>query len=741
MRRDAVIVGINKYPNAPLNGCVADATDIAACLSLEQYGFNCRTIFDKQATRPGIVEALGELAYSPKEPGFLLFYFAGHGQVIGNHGHLVTVDGSPYDPGVSLAHLGQLMESAAASYSHVLAILDSCHSGAALTWVNSRPMEPRDLEREVHSVNESRCILAACRPEEGAMEGDGHGYFTKALLDGMLGNAVDFQGNVTVFALHEYICRAMSTESQTPVFRGDAAGTVILGQGFDPRKGPPLEEGELTKTLAKACSMVDEYYHIEQQELSDRNHRLVAGADVAARALEPRLHWFRSTEQALPDVQRNPEWVEYRARMRDHQGQLARIEVGQVLPHGKVDAHLGNGGYGHVWRLDRPGEPALAYKVFHGQELDDAVKVQRFWNGHANMRKLQHPRIVKVYEMTEAPYGFLMDAVPGENLRALYFDRRDAEQALRLLIDIADTVDHAHGRGVRHRDVKPENVIVVTETDGRLTPYLTDFDLAYHETNRTVTTNLGVGGVINYAAPEQLYKPNAAASRAATVDVYALAQVMYFVITGQDPLPDDRSKNANSLRASLNDWVDGRAAELLFSLYERSTAHRPEQRVQTAAEFTGTLVQAQAYVLAASGSDAVAEEAFCTRLGHAYAGVGGFAVVQPDHVEMSNLTQRISVIAKVRGEGPRSGTIRLELALSVTEGVALSNVVSGQAARQALNARLDRSLSRFDQVTRRRGTQGAFQTFIVLEAVPLTTQGLAFALDVLRASVSAIENW
>ncbi|NEE21531.1 hypothetical protein G3M58_85600, partial [Streptomyces sp. SID7499] len=86
---------------------------------------------------------------------------------------------------------------------------------------------------------------------------------------------------------------------------------------------------------------------------------------------------------------------------------------------------------------------------------------------------------------------------------------------------------------------KPENIIISYGTDGNLEPYLTDFDLAYHETNRTMTANFGVGGVLNYAAPEQLYEPNAKTARSETVDVFSLGQLMFFLITGRDPNPEN----------------------------------------------------------------------------------------------------------------------------------------------------------------------------------------------------------
>lgn len=742
MRRDALVVGIDRYEGAPLTGCVSAATEIAECLALEQYAFDCVRVLNEEATRGRVLGALGSLVYEADGPGeFLVFYFAGHGAVLGEHGYLVTFDGSLYDPGLALAQIGQIMEAASTVYRHVLLILDCCHAGSALPWVSTRPLLPRDVDRAVQSAEESRCVLAACRPEQSAFEAGTRGYFTGALLDGMLGDAVDFDGQVTVFGLHDHVVSAVPASMQTPVFKGDASGAVVLGRDFEPRRGRPLKRDELARTLAKGASLLDQYHYVEQRESSDRNYRREEGARKCADELEPLLRWFHQTEGELPDLARHHEWTALRGRVRDHQGRLAAIEVGQNTRYGQVVEHLGHGGYGHVWKLSLAEGGERAFKVFHGNELDDQVKVQRFQNGHANMRKLDHPRVVRVHELTEAPYGFLMDAIPGENLRETYLDERDAEASLRLLIDIAETVQHAHSRGVRHRDIKPENVIVTFSETGRPVPYLTDFDLAYHETNRTVTTNLGVGGVINYAAPEQLYMPNAAAARAETVDVFSLAQLMYFVVTHKDPVPEDPHKNLVSLTHHLNDWVDARAAETLAGLYAQGTQRAPEERPQTVTDFLGQLARAETYALAASGRDTVQASEFCRQLGHAYKGVGNYRAGE-DFVDMTSLSGQIQI--RVTNKGPsaqQKDCIDLGAELSVTGDVPVANLVTGARARRAINSRLDKMIGKYPHVIRHAGNLGVFQTFISMKNVPLTLDGLLRVQEVLGTVVSGIEKW
>jgi serine/threonine protein kinase len=734
-----VIVGIDSYPGAPLFGCVNDAKDVASCLSLEQYDFDSKLLLNGQATRSNIRRHLHELAYGEEEGGTLLFYFAGHGQVLGQGGHLVTHDGEMYDPGISLGDMAQIMESASNNFDHVVTILDCCHSGSAYSWTNSRPLQAGDIEREVPAVNESRCILAACRPEEEAEERRGRGIFTDALTSAMLGDAVNWDGNVTLLGIYEYVTAALSSEIQTPVFKGDIAGTVILGSGFPKREGPPIDRSELAQNLAKAHHLVDQYHYLQLTELSERNVRLQQGSKTCSIELEPVVNWFEETEKALPDLRRNSDWINLVARVREFRKNLADISVGEQTRFGRVIRHLGHGGYGHVWELEGDEGRRYAMKVFHGNELDDEVKVRRFANGYNNMRKLEHPYIVRVHEMLAAPYGFLMDSIPGDNLRKAYIDRGDPESVLQLMIDICETVQHAHSQQVRHRDIKPENIIAEYNGDGRLAPYLTDFDLAYHETNRTVTTNIGVGGVINYAAPEQLFEPNARTARSETVDVFSLAQLMFFVITGRDPSGENFTKNVEILTRDLASWVDDRAAATLINLYKSSTSKQPSERPQTVVDFVSELRRAESVIQIASGTDQIPEGDLCRRIGHLYAGINHYSATEGE-CRMNSRSGQVEIVARIKNITPR-GTASMELECAVTDKIPVPSLKSGRSARDSINIRLDKVVARLPGVQRHAGNKGAYQVFFTINDVTLNVTGVNRVTDIISAAVAGIEQW
>ncbi|WP_325051004.1 protein kinase domain-containing protein [Nocardia puris] len=741
VRRDAVVVGIDSYPGARLNGCVRDATEIAECLSFGQCDYNCVTMFDSEATRSNVLDALGRFAYGNGESGILVFYFAGHGQVLGDQAHLVMFDGKPHDPGVSLAHLGQLMESASSTYRHVIVVLDSCHSGAAFNWTSSRPLQVGDVDRDLRSVNESRCILAACRPEQMAYEQEGRGIFTSTLVSGLLGDAANDRGEVTVLTLYEFVCGSLTGEDQVPVFKGDIAGTVVIGRGFTPREAQKLSGAEVRIVVSKGRGLLDEYQYLHQRELSDTGHRDRVGMARCAAELEPIVRWFETTENGQPVLVSNSQWQSMRDALNQYIAGVSPIRVGQVVRQGVITRRLGRGGFGNVWLAEGDDGHKVAYKVYHSAELHDGIKVERFRSGYGNMRKLEHPRIVRVKDLTAAPLGIVMEYIEGSNLRDSFVDRSDPAICLRFIKEICETVEHAHGRGVKHRDIKPENIIVEYGEDGIPIPYLTDFDLAYHATNRTMTALYGVGGVLNYAAPEQLHTPTAAAARSELVDVFSIAQLMYFVLTAEDPASDSPAQNRSRLSRKLNDWADPRAVTILSELYEKSTHRNPSDRPESVAVFRNQIAGAEAYINETSLDIRWSTHDFLDRVSHAYRGVGNYSFTGPDSVQMLSLSGQVSITLRSKGNSVnRNDHIDLEFELSVTGAIPVASLSSGASARKSLNQRLDRVVRRHDHVERHHGSHGSFQTFIVMRFVPMSTAGITKAVNVLGDCVGCVDG-
>lgn len=737
MRR-SVVIGINQYESADrLAGCVRDATEVAAVLSTDGYGFESSILLDADATRRICLEALWSAAEAKGD--FLLIYFAGHGGVHAGAGYLVTTDGVARDPGIGLSELAQIIAAAAQNYDHVITILDACHSGAGATWTDHRPLTAASVSESIEVVNSSRILMAACRPEQFAYEvsePEAHGAFTKVLLDALGGDAVDFGGNVTIHGLFEVVAARMDNEQQTPVFKGDSAGSVILGSGFHPREGAPLPAAEKAVLLAKAERLLDEYQILQTRELSRSEHRRTTGLSNCAKSLTEIIRWFDASENEDRDIIRDENWKRFRHAILNYQGSLASIGEGDVLPLGTVGRHVGGGGFGHVWAIE--GEAPLAYKIFHGSELADNVKARRFRNGFHSMASLSHPRIVSVRELTEAPLGFSMALIAGADLRDAYFDRADPTTVLTLALDIADTIRYAHGAGIVHRDIKPENVILEwdSESDTHV-PQLTDFDLAYIETNRTVTINM-VGGVVNYAAPEQFYASNSATARALTVDVYAFAQLLFFILVGTDPSADRRDTNLGRFSDAAGALLSYAPAELIIDLYDRSTQLSPASRPQSMDDVCAVLTRARIAHETVAEQTAFSPEEICRQVAYGYVGPGRYSTTG-EGIAFHSRAATLDVALRPRGI-PDDGRCDFVFTVSASQGFGVPGAGSGAHARLVLNQRLDKRLQRFSDVFRSPGNEGYFQTHLRVENVPLTIDGAGHLAEVLASSIAAIEQ-
>ena len=211
-------------------------------------------------------------------------------------------------------------------------------------------------------------------------------------------------------------------------------------------------------------------------------------------------------------------------------GAALPTRIGRYL----VREKLGAGSSGTVYRaLDPELQREVALKVPHAGSVSGETARERFLGEARALARLDHPRIIPVFDLgKEGGTPYLATAcVSGRALdRCLEDDGPlHALLAAEIAAGLAEALDHAHGHGVVHRDVKPANVLV----DDRGGFYLTDFSLARHGTAGPPAPGL-LFGTPAYLAPEQADDQTAGLNLAAS-DQYSLGVVLYEMLCGRPP--------------------------------------------------------------------------------------------------------------------------------------------------------------------------------------------------------------
>lgn len=251
------------------------------------------------------------------------------------------------------------------------------------------------------------------------------------------------------------------------------------------------------------------------------------------------------------------------------------IEIAGEFAGLEIDRRLGQGGMGVVFKARQPQlQRDVALKILPGKFAEDSNLVARFQREGQALAKLNHPNIVSIYEFGEhrGYRYFVMEYVDGVNLRELMGRGKiPSEEALKVIPQICDALEYAHGQGIVHRDIKPENILL--DRTGRVK--IADFGLAKLTSEESsgpgVTRSGAVMGTPHYMAPEQVENPRRVDHRA---DIYSLGVVCYELLTGELPIGrfEPPSRRAR---------VDRRLDEIVL----RSLEKEPERRFERASEF------------------------------------------------------------------------------------------------------------------------------------------------------------
>ena len=204
----------------------------------------------------------------------------------------------------------------------------------------------------------------------------------------------------------------------------------------------------------------------------------------------------------------------------------------------EIEELIGVGGMAFVYKAkDTVEERSVAVKILKDEFLTNEEFTRRFKNESKAIAIMSHPNIVKVYDVDfgERQQYIVMEYIDGITLKEYIDQQRISwKEAVHFTVQILRALQHAHDKGIVHRDIKPQNIMLLA--DGTIK--VTDFGIA-HFSHNTMRTGLGdrAIGSVHYISPEQA-RGGLTDEKA---DLYSVGIMMYEMLTGKLPFEADNA--------------------------------------------------------------------------------------------------------------------------------------------------------------------------------------------------------
>jgi non-specific serine/threonine protein kinase len=278
--------------------------------------------------------------------------------------------------------------------------------------------------------------------------------------------------------------------------------------------------------------------------------------------------------------------------------------IGSTVSHYRILDKLGEGGMGIVYKAqDTRLERLVALKFLPSDLAQTGTARQRFIKEARAASSLNHPNVAVVYDVgeTDTQSFIAMELVEGESLKArLRGDRLSLEEVQELALQIAEGLHAAHAKGIVHRDIKPDNLLLTREGNVKIM----DFGIAKVADESNLTQTGTTLGTLAYMSPEQLLADNVDHRS----DLWSLGVVLYEMLAREVPFRRDReaailyeilNREPTPVEVHRPD-TPAHLRTLILQLLQKDPAQRPESAANVATLLRGGAVAAQPTVPAKS---------------------------------------------------------------------------------------------------------------------------------------------